>query len=350
MGVSVVNALSQWLRADIYREGYHYCQQYSCGDPTTPVQKLEETDRCGTVIRFLPDRTVFDDDAEFQYDLLRTRFRELAYLNRGITITLKDHRDDKQDVFHFDGGIVSFVSYLNRNKQPLHPDPIYISACKGESSVEIAIQYNDGYNENIYTFANNIATVEGGVHLTGFKNGITRAINDYARKFNFLKQSDVNLTGEDVREGITSVISVKLTDPQFEGQTKTKLGNAEIRSVVEGALYDGITVYFEENPALARTVVSKCLLARRARAKRRGARGRRPSARVRWIRRPFRASLPTAANATRKNARSISSRATARAEAPNRAGTGISRPSCRFAERFSTSRKPVLTKCLQTTR
>ncbi len=272
VGVSVVNALSEWLRADIYREGYHYSQEYHCGDPTTPVQRLEATERCGTVIRFLPDKDVFDEGVEFEYELLKNRFRELAYLNRGITISIKDYRDGKEDVFHFDGGIVSFVTYLNRNKQPLHPEPVYIAACKGDSSVEIAIQYNDGYTENVYTFANNIATVEGGVHLTGFKNGITRAINDYARKFNFIKQADPNLSGEDVREGITAVISVKLTDPQFEGQTKTKLGNAEIRSVVEGAIYDGITVYFEENPALGRTVVGKCLLARRAREAARRAR------------------------------------------------------------------------------
>jgi DNA gyrase subunit B len=272
VGVSVVNALSKWLRADIYRDGYHYAQEYCCGSPTTPVQRLAQTERCGTVIRFLADFDVFDEGATFQFELLRNRFRELAYLNRGLSISIKDYREDKEDVFHFEGGIVSFVSYLNRNKSVLHPEPIYIAARKGDSAVEIALQYNDGYNENVYTFANNIATVEGGVHLTGFKNGITRAINDYARKFNYLKASDVNLSGEDVREGITTVISVKLTDPQFEGQTKTKLGNADIRSVVESAIYDGITVYFEENPALARTVVSKCLLARRAREAARRAR------------------------------------------------------------------------------
>jgi len=272
VGLSVVNALSEWLYADIYRDGYHYRQEYHRGDPTTEVQKLDTTDKCGTVIRFLPDNEIFDEIV-YQYDLLRTRFRELAYLNRGITISIKDHREEgKEDTFHFEGGIVSFVTYLNRNKQPMHPDPVYIAACKGDSAVEVAIQYNDGYTENIYTFANNIATVEGGVHLTGFKNGITRAINDYARKFNFLKASDINLSGEDVREGITAVISVKLTDPQFEGQTKTKLGNAEIRSVVESAIYDGISVYFEENPALARTVVGKCLLARKAREAARRAR------------------------------------------------------------------------------
>ena len=272
VGVSVVNALSEKLRADIYRDGHHYTQEYCCGKPVTPVQRLEQTQRCGTVIRFFPDGNVFDQGVTFQYDLLRARFRELAYLNRGLTISIRDERADKEDVFHFEGGIVSFVAYLNRNKQPLHPEPIYITACKGDSAVEIALQYYDGYTENVYTFANNIVTMEGGVHLTGFKNGITRAVNDYARKFGFLKPADSNLSGEDVREGITAVVSVKLLDPQFEGQTKTKLGNAEIRSVVEGAIYDGITVYFEENPALARTVVGKCLLARRAREAARRAR------------------------------------------------------------------------------
>lgn len=272
VGVSVVNALSQWLRADVYREGYHYAQEYCCGAPKTDVQKLEKTDRCGTVIRFRPDEDVFDAGVTFQYDLLRSRFRELAYLNRGLCITIRDERVEREDVFHFEGGIVSFVTYLNRNKQPLHPDPIYITASKEDRSVEIALQYFNGYTENIYTFANNIATLEGGVHLTGFKNGITRAVNDYARKFNFLKPNDPNLSGEDVREGITAVVSVKLLDPQFEGQTKTKLGNADVRSVVEGAIYDGISMYFEENPALAHTVVNKCMLARRAREAARRAR------------------------------------------------------------------------------
>ena len=272
VGLSVVNALSAWLIADIFRDGHHYRQEYCRGEATTAVQRLEQTNRCGTCIRFLPDDRVFDQGTSFEYDLLRTRFRELAYLNRGLCIVIRDHRDNREDNFHFEGGIVSFVSYLNRNKQPLFPDPIHITAHKDDSMVEIALQYNDSYSENVYTFANNIATMEGGVHLTGFKNGITRAVNDYARKFNFLKASDANLSGEDVREGITAVISVKLTDPQFEGQTKTKLGNADIRSVVEGAIYDGISVYFEENPSIARTVLNKCLLARRAREAARRAR------------------------------------------------------------------------------
>ena len=272
VGVSVVNALSCWLVADVCRDGHHYRQRYARGVPETEVQIVEDTERTGTTIRFLPDDQIFDHGTQFQYDTLRTRFRELAYLNHGISITLRDERDGREDVFYFEGGIVSFVEYLNRNKEVLHPDPVYIAARKDDSSVEVALQYNDSYTENVYTFANNIATMEGGVHLTGFKNGITRAVNDYARKFGQLKAADPNLAGEDVREGITAVISVKLTDPQFEGQTKTKLGNAEIRSIVESALYEGISVYFEENPAVARAIVDKCLLARRAREAARKAR------------------------------------------------------------------------------
>ena len=272
VGVSVVNALSCWLVADVYRDGHHYRQRYVRGVPQTEVEIVEDTDRTGTTIRFLPDEQIFDHGTQFQYDTLRTRFRELAYLNHGISITIRDERDGREDVFYFEGGIVSFVEYLNRNKEVLHPEPVYIAARKDDSSVEVALQYNDSYTENIYTFANNIATMEGGVHLTGFKNGITRAVNDYARKFGQLKASDPNLAGEDVREGITAVISVKLTEPQFEGQTKTKLGNAEIRSIVESALYEGISIYFEENPAVARSIVDKCLLARRAREAARKAR------------------------------------------------------------------------------
>ncbi len=274
VGVSVVNALSQWLTVDVFRDGRHFRQEYTRGNPTTEVMDLEASEQMGTLVRFSPDPEIFTQGTEFHYENLMSRMRELAYLNSGITITMRDERGEEplEEVFFFEGGIRMFVEYLNRNKEVLHPEPVYIAARKDTSSVEMALQYTDGYTENIYTFANNIVTGEGGVHLTGFKNGMTRAINDYARQFGFLKAADPNLSGEDVREGMTAVISVKLTDPQFEGQTKTKLGNAEIRSLVEGALYDGLKVYLEENPAVARVIIDKCLLARRAREAARKAR------------------------------------------------------------------------------
>lgn len=272
VGVSVVNALSEWLTADVYRDGYHYHQDYVRGEPVSYVEKMEPVEITGTVIRFLPDKEIFDEGTHLEYDVLKGRLRELAHLNSGIKIVLRDVSDGKEDVFHFEGGIPSFVEYLNRSKTVLHEPPVYISAKKEDASVEIGLQYTDGFVENTYTFANNIATHEGGVHLTGFKNGMTRAVNDYARKFGLLKQNDANLSGEDVREGLTSVISVKLTDPQFEGQTKTKLGNADIRGLVEGALFDGLSTFFEENPQVAKTVIQKCLVARRAREEARKAR------------------------------------------------------------------------------
>ncbi|MBQ9988153.1 MAG: DNA topoisomerase (ATP-hydrolyzing) subunit B [Clostridia bacterium] len=273
VGVSVVNALSEWLQADVYRDGYHFRQTYKRGVPQTQVEQLEQSDRRGTVIRFLPDAQIFDEGTSFQYDLLRNRLRQLAFLNRGLTIVIREEHGRSEDSFCYEGGIISYVEYLDRDRESVQEAPLYLSSVKDDSSVEVALEFcKEEYRENVYSFANNIVTAEGGVHLVGFKNGITRAMNDYAREFKFLKPTDKNLEGEEVREGVTAVISVKLTNPQFEGQTKTKLGNAEIRSVVENAVYSGVQTYLQENPAVAKTLVDKCLMARRAREAARKAR------------------------------------------------------------------------------
>ncbi|MDL2220863.1 DNA topoisomerase (ATP-hydrolyzing) subunit B [Eubacteriales bacterium OttesenSCG-928-N14] len=267
VGVSVVNALSEWLVADVCREGRHFQQRFEKGEPVTELLDLGPSDITGTTIQFLPDITIFKEGIDFDYDTLKHRLRELAFLNAGLSITLQDKREGQERVetFHYEGGIVSFVEYLNKAKDTLHDTPIYVTGQREDAEVELALQYNDSYVENIYSYANNINTGEGGTHLIGFKNALTRAVNDYARKFGYLKAADSNLSGEDVREGLTAVISVKLTNPQFEGQTKTKLGNSEIRPMVEGALYEGLEIFLNENPSVARTIIDKCILARRAR-------------------------------------------------------------------------------------
>ena len=265
VGVSVVNALSEWLVAEVRREGKIHRQEYSRGIPKTEVQIVGDCEDTGTTIIFFPDAQIFKEGITFSFETLKARLRELAFLNGGVHITLTDERTGVSEVYHYEGGVISFVEYLNKNKEVLHPEPIYISNRKGTSFVEVALQYNDGYVENIYTFANNIPTHEGGTHLEGFKKGLTRAINDYAKKFNLFKSGDPNLSGEDVREGICAVISVKLTNPQFEGQTKTKLGNSEIRGLVESALFEGLSTFLGENPQVGKMIVEKCQLARRAR-------------------------------------------------------------------------------------
>jgi DNA gyrase subunit B len=273
VGLSVVNALSKELRATIKRDGKIYTQSYVRGEPVTELQTIGDTEETGTVIEFLPDDQIFEE-TEFVFDTLRARLRELAFLNKGLTITIEDRRKEENKVsrYCFEGGIRSFVEYLNKSKEPLFEDTIYFSGSEGDTIVEIAIQYNEGYNENIFTFANNISTHEGGSHLLGFKNGLTRVVNDYARKFKIIKDSEQNLAGEDIREGITAIVSVKLREPQFEGQTKTKLGNSEIRPLVESIIVDGLTAYLEENPGTARKVIEKCVTARRAREAARKAR------------------------------------------------------------------------------
>lgn len=281
VGLSVVNALSTWLVAEVRRDGQVYRQEYDHGDPVTGVEVVATCGEgdSGTTISYLADGEIFDQ-VEYSFDTLAGRMRELAFLNKGLKITVTDHREEpaRQKSFCYEGGIVSFVQHLNKNKDVLHPAPIYFSAEKDDpeknetASVEVAMQYSSDYNESVFTFANNINTMEGGSHLQGFRAALTRVVNDYARKAKLLKDSDPNLSGDDIREGLTAIISVKLTEPQFEGQTKTKLGNAYIRALVDGAVSDGLGAYLEEHPAEARQIIDKCLMANRAREAARKAR------------------------------------------------------------------------------
>ena len=281
VGASVVNALSEHLQVNVYQDGRIYQQEYERGKILYDLKVVGETERTGTTIRFWPDvRTGEDPEpgifetGNFDFDTLKTRFREMAFLNAGIRISLTDDRGEAphSEVFHYEGGIVSFVEYLNKHKTPLFAPPVYISGVKNGSTVEVALQWNDGFNESVFTFANNIHTPEGGTHLAGFRNALTRVINDYGRKSGALKASDANLTGDDVREGLTAIVSVKLVEPQFEGQTKTKLGNSEIRPLVDSMVSDRLSTYLEENPSAGRAVLDKCLQAARAREAARKAR------------------------------------------------------------------------------
>ncbi|MDP4147055.1 MAG: DNA topoisomerase (ATP-hydrolyzing) subunit B [Bacillota bacterium] len=264
VGASVVNALSEKCDVVVKREGHIWKQSYSRGNVITPLEQIGDTEEQGTQTTFKPDSEIFEE-VEFDYDTLAHRLRELAFLNKGIRINFMDERLDKKETFHYEGGIKSFVSYLNKNKEPLFDDPIYIEGMRDTYSVEIALQYNDGYTENIFSFANNIDTVEGGTHLVGFKTALTRVFNDYAKKFGYIKENDKNLSGEDIREGLTAVISVKLEDPQFEGQTKTKLGNSEVRGIVDSILGEKVSDFLEENPAIGKIIIDKALVAARAR-------------------------------------------------------------------------------------
>ncbi|MEG1257103.1 DNA topoisomerase (ATP-hydrolyzing) subunit B [Clostridium sp.] len=264
VGASVVNALSDLCEVTIKREGHIWNQVFSKGKSISPFKEIGDSDDHGTTIHFMPDMSIFES-IEFEYETLSQRLRELAFLNKGINIKIKDERDGKHNEFHYEGGIKSFVEYLNRNKGKVHSEPVYIEGVKNTTAVEIAFQYNDTYNENLFSFANNIDTAEGGTHLVGFKTALTRILNDYAKKFGFLKENDKNLSGEDVREGLTAVVSVKLTDPQFEGQTKTKLGNSEVRGIVESVLGDVVSSFLEENPAIGKAIIDKSLNAARAR-------------------------------------------------------------------------------------
>ena len=271
VGVSVVNALSKKLIATVKRNGKIYTMSFCKGDPEGDIEIIGDTNETGTTIQFWPDGEIFET-LDFIYDTLKARLRELAFLNKGVRIIISDERDSKESDYCFEGGIISFVKYLNKNKNTLHPEPIYFCTEKDGSVVEIAMQYNESYNENIHTFANNIPTHEGGTHLMGFKSGLTRMMNDYARRFGIIKEKEENLSGEDIREGLMAIISVKLTDPQFEGQTKTKLGNSEIRPLVDSALSQELKAYLEENPGVAKEILGKCLNAKRAREAARKAR------------------------------------------------------------------------------
>jgi DNA gyrase subunit B len=265
VGVSVVNALSSWLRVESARDGGVWAQEYERGKPTTKVEKIgPQGDRRGTKTTFTADPTMFDS-TDYSFETVSQRLRESAYLTKGVWITLRDERSDRERSFYFEGGLVSFVRHLNRNKDVLHSRPIYVERRDGSTTIEVALQYNDSYAENVLAFANNINTVDGGTHITGFRRALTRSLNDWAKRSGLLKDADGSLSGEDVREGLTAVVSVKLTEPQFEGQTKAKLGNAEVAGQVEGAVADAIGQYLEENPGDGRRIIEKCLMSARAR-------------------------------------------------------------------------------------
>lgn len=272
VGASVVNALSAWTEVTIERDGGIYQMNFEKGKTVKKLEKIGESKRTGTKVRFLADDTIFES-LEYEYEVLEKRLREIAFLTKGLKITIEDKREEtpKKAEFCYEGGLISFVEYLNKNKEKIHPKPIYIEKL-GEVPVEIAIQYTTSYSENIYTFVNNINTVEGGTHLEGFKRALTKVFNDYARSHNILKEKDNNLQGEDIREGITAVVSVKVKEPQFEGQTKTKLGNSEVTGVVQSMVNEALATFLEENPQVAKAVLEKCVSASRAREAARKAR------------------------------------------------------------------------------
>ena len=272
VGSSVVNALSEWTEVTIKRDGGIFQMKFNRGKTVEPLTRIGDSNETGTTVRFLADSTIFET-LEYEYEVLENRFREMAFLTKGLKITIKDEREEpiKQAEFCFEGGLISFVEYLNKNKEKLHDKPIYIEK-KGEFPIEIAMQYTTAYSDNIYSFVNNINTIEGGTHLEGFKRALTKVFNDYAKSHNILKDKDGNLQGEDIREGITAVISVKVKEPQFEGQTKTKLGNSEVTGLVQSAMNEALSSFLEENPTVAKAILDKCISASRAREAARKAR------------------------------------------------------------------------------
>ncbi len=271
VGVSVVNALSEWLEVEVKRDGSVHIQEYEKGHPVTQVKVVGKSKSTGTRVTFKPDREIFGDKVKFSFEVLTNRMRELAFLNKGVTIILKDEKTDKVSEFCYKGGVVSFVEHLNKNKNALHKKIIYFSKEKDGINAEVAMQYNDGYTETLFTYANNINTTEGGTHLTGFKSALTRTINQYCRSKNMLKEG-ISISGDDGREGLTAVISVKVPNPQFEGQTKTKLGNSEVEGIVEAITNEALSTFFEENPSVANHIIEKAILAARAREAARKAR------------------------------------------------------------------------------
>jgi len=271
VGASVVNALCSWFKVNVKRDGKLYQQEYRQGIPQGEVTPIGEAGDTGTTITFLADEEIFSK-VGYDFNTLSQRIREMAYLNKGLEISLKDERKDDEKTFYFEGGITSFIRYLNRNREVRHRQPIYTSKVVDSTIVEAALQYNDGFAESTLSFANCVNTVDGGAHLTGFRSALTRVLNDYAHKNKLLKEDEPNLIGDDVREGLTAVISVKLTEPQFEGQTKARLGNPEVKSVVEGAVSEGLALYLEEHPDDAKRIIDKCLTTARAREAARKAR------------------------------------------------------------------------------
>ncbi len=334
VGVSVVNALSTKVVVQVKRDGHIYQQEYHRGVPQYDIKIIGDTDDHGTTVTFLPDPEIFTETTEYDYNTLLTRIRELAFLNKGIALTLTDERTGASNYFKYEGGIIEYVKYLNEKKEPLHEQPIYVEGARDMIQVEIALQYNDSYTENIYSFANNINTHEGGTHESGFKSALTRIINDYARKSGMIKDSNGNLTGDDVREGLTAIISVKIPEPQFEGQTKTKLGNSEVRGIVESLFSEKLQEFLGENPAVSKRILEKALQASRAREAARKAREltRRKSALEI-------SALPgKLADCSSKDASIcelyIVEGDSADAARPNKAVTGTSRRFCRFAVKF----------------
>ncbi len=271
VGASVVNALSEWCKVDIMRDGKIYHQEYQRGIPQGPLEVTGKSKDTGSITTFLPDVEIFSN-ISYDFDTISERLREMAYLNKGVEITIIDETSDQERTFYFEGGITGFVRHLNRNRVVRHPTPIYIAKSVNSTQVEVSLQYNDGFSESTFSFANCVNTIDGGTHLTGFRSALTRVLNDYAKKNKILKEDDSNLTGEDVREGLTAIISVKLSEPQFEGQTKGKLGNIEIKSQVESAVNEGLALYLEEHPDDAKKVIEKCVTASKAREAARKAR------------------------------------------------------------------------------
>ena len=271
VGVSCVNALSEKMEVEVRRNGKRYGIEFMRGKTSKPLYEIGEADSTGTTVHFIPDKTIFTETV-YDYDILRLRLRELAFLNKGVTISLQDERDGRSETFHFKGGIIEFVKYVDANKDKINAEPIYVEGVKDTNIVEVAMEYTDSYTENIFSYVNNINTEEGGTHLSGFKQALTRSVNDYARKNNLLKDNDENLSGDDCREGITAGISIKVQEPQFEGQTKTKLGNSEIRGIVDNLVTEQLEEFFEEHPGEAKKIIEKAVMASRARAAARKAR------------------------------------------------------------------------------
>lgn len=272
VGASVVNALSEWLKVEVHREGKIYVQEYKRGDVMYDLKVVGDTDKHGTIVSFKPDPEIFTEITEFNSETLMNRLRELAFLNAGLEIIYRHIREEREVTYMYEGGVAAFVEYLNRSKDVLHEHPVFVSGVKDDVTCEVALQYNDGYNTTLASFANNINTHEGGTHEAGFKSALTRVINDYGRKSGVIKENDSNLTGDDVREGLTAIISVKVTEPQFEGQTKTKLGNSEVRGIVDSLFADKFQAFLDENPSVGRKIIEKSITAARAREAARKAR------------------------------------------------------------------------------
>ena len=350
VGVSVVNALSEWLVAEVERDGKVYRQEFARGVPQGEMTVAGQTTETGTTISFLPDSEIFEE-LEFSAETLVQRLRETAFLTRGLRITITDERAGGERVeFHYEGGIRDFVAYMNEAKDTVHRHIVYFENETDAGLVEVAMQWNTSYQESVFSFANNINTIEGGTHMQGFRSALTRTLNKYARDKGLLKEKEDNLEGEDVREGLAAVISVKLQNPQFEGQTKSKLGNPAIAGLVESTVNAKLAEFLEENPTDARQIVEQGdrRLARAAR----GAQGARADAAQVGAREhvAFRASSPTARSTTPSRPSSSSSRATRPAARPSRAATAATRRSCRCAGRSSTARRTASTRCSRTTR